>query len=117
MFIVTTIQPFDREFKKLAKKYRSLPSDLAAFVTELEQADPENLPGDGVGDDCYKIRMAIASKNRGKSGGARIIYYARLASGELVLLSIYDKSEKENITEGELHILLKYISDFISKKQ
>jgi hypothetical protein len=53
--------------------------------------------------------MAISSKGKGKSGGARIITYLQILAHTVYLLSIYDKSEKENISDKELKELLKFI--------
>lgn len=55
---------------------------------------------------CYKVHMAIRSKGKGKSGGARAITYVRVVNRVVVLLIIYDKSEKENITDaGRDHLI------------
>jgi len=67
---VKTIPNFDKALKRLAKKYASLKSEYIALVDSLE-LEPQQ--GINPGNNCYKIRLAIASKNKGKSGGARII--------------------------------------------
>lgn len=54
--------------------------------------------------------MAIKSKNQGKSGGARVITYVKVENKRITLLDIYDKSEKENITDKELEALIKSAS-------
>lgn len=74
-FEVVVTSPFERKLKRLVKKYKSLKSDLLNLVEEL-QRDPEM--GDPVGKNCYKIRLAITSKGKGKSGGARVITYVRV---------------------------------------
>ncbi|WP_310588275.1 hypothetical protein [Dyadobacter sp. CY345] len=66
MFKIFTVKNFDKELKKLLKKYPSLLTDLKKLIKELEE-DPYQ--GILLGKDCYKIRMAISSKNKGKSGG------------------------------------------------
>ncbi len=50
--------------------------------------------------------MAIASKGKGKSGGGRVITHVHIAGNRVFLLSIYDKSEKETLTDKELKELL-----------
>lgn len=65
--------------------------------------------GTSLGNNCFKIRLAIASKRKGKSGGARIITHLLISEKSVFLLSIYDKSEHENITNRELLELLKWI--------
>ena len=65
--------------------------------------------GTPIGHSCYKVRLSIASKGKGKSGGARIITYVYVEGKTVYLLSIFDKSEKENISDKELLKLLKEI--------
>lgn len=103
---VVTIPPFDRQLKRLAKKYRSLKKDLAELGLQLAE-NPEM--GKPIGQDCYKIRLAISSKGKGKSSGERIITHVYVAECTLYLLSIYDKSEQENISDKELDELLKQL--------
>jgi hypothetical protein len=67
--------------------------------------------GVSIGKNCFKIRIAIASKGKGKSGGARIITNFVIQEKTVFLLTIYDKSEKENITDKELNLLLEFIPD------
>jgi len=67
---ILTISPFDKQLKRLAKKYPSLKHEFAQLIESLEQEPQQGIP---LGNNCYKIRIAIASKRKGKSGGARII--------------------------------------------
>lgn len=97
---------FRKEFKRLAKKFRSLKNEYAELIENLEH---EPMQGTPLGNNCYKIRMAIASKGKGKSGGARIITHVQVLKNDVFLLSIYDKSERENISDKELQHLLKLI--------
>jgi mRNA-degrading endonuclease RelE of RelBE toxin-antitoxin system len=103
---IIAVPTFKKELKQLAKKYHSIKSDLAALFETLE-VNPEQ--GISLGNSCYKIRLAIASKNKGKSGGARLITNFVIADATVYLLSIYDKSDKENLTDKELQELLKAI--------
>ncbi len=96
--------PFERELKQLAKKYSSIQTDikqLAAILTE----NPKT--GTPLGNNCYKIRMPITSKGKGKSGGARLITYVQIINENVFFIAIYDKSESVNITEKELQSRLK----------
>lgn len=61
---------FEREVKHLSKRYPSLKADLGKLREEL-YANPQL--GTDLGGGLRKIRMAITSKGRGKSGGARVI--------------------------------------------
>lgn len=100
---------FKKEAKKLIKKYPSIALEIADLLESLE-FDP--LQGESLGKDCYKIRMAIASKNKGKSGGSRVITCVKVVRKTVFLLSIYDKSEKENIEDSKLKSLLE-INDLL----
>ena len=103
---VKTTDVFEKQAKRLIKKYVSLKAELLHLVQELKE-NPEQ--GTAIGKSCFKIRIAIASKGKGKSGGARIIANIVITEAIVYLLSIYDKSEKENLTDKELEELLKAI--------
>lgn len=103
---IDTSKDFRKEAKRLSKKYISLKSELAT-LGEILKENPTL--GTHLGNDCYKIRIAIASKNKGKSGGGRVITFVYAVTETVYLLSIYDKSEKENITEAELEAYLSEI--------
>ncbi|WGK69747.1 type II toxin-antitoxin system RelE/ParE family toxin [Candidatus Haliotispira prima] len=94
---------FKRDFKKIVKKYRSLEQEYFNLVAELEQ-NPEK--GIDIGQNCFKIRLAIKSKGKGKSGGGRVITYFTRVKETVYLLTIYDKSEKDNITDSQIRELL-----------
>jgi len=85
IYDVIAIPNFKRELKKLSKKFPSLKADFAELVENLQQ-DP--LQGTVLGNKCYKIRMAIASKGKGKSGGSRVITYIQVSQTIVYLLSI-----------------------------
>ncbi len=105
---VKTIDVFEKQAKRLIKKYASLKTELFQLVEELKD---NPIQGTAIGKSCFKIRIAIASKGKGKSGGARIIVNIVISETTVYLLSIYDKSEKENLTDKELDELLKAISN------
>ena len=104
---VETIQPFRKELKKLIKKYPSLKSEIAELGQQLSE-DPTN--GISLGNNCYKIRLAIKSKGKGKPGEARVLTHVVHVSEQIVyLLSIYDKSDQESISNKEIEDLLRFI--------
>lgn len=105
---VKSIEVFERQAKKLVKKYPSLKSELLALIQKLKQ-DPSQ--GTSLGKNCYKIRLAIKSKGKGKSGGARVITHIVVSDSSVFLLSIFDKSDKESLTDKELKELLEYLPD------
>ena len=99
---------FERALKKLAKKYRSMGEDYKKLLDEL-QRNP--LAGADLGRGLRKVRMTIAAKGKGKSGGARVITLLLVyneTEAEIGLLYIYDKSECESLTDSELTELLRH---------
>ena len=106
-FSVEVTSFFEHEFKALAKRHRSLKNDLAALVAQLEQ-DP--LIGTEIGNHCRKIRLAITSKGKGKSGGARVITHVQVSGKTVYLISIYDKSDMGNIDDSTLKKRLKNLT-------
>lgn len=96
---IKSTKQFDKELKRIASKYPSLKSDFKSFLEEISESPSIGSP---LGNNCYKIRLAIASKGKGKSGGARVIIYVVQIEKEVLLLSIYDKSEKETISNAEI---------------
>lgn len=92
-FEVFTTSRFDKELKALAKHYRSIKSDFKVLKESLEM---NPFQGTELSPGIRKIRMAITSKGKGKSGGVRVITYTILVSeecGEVYLIDIYDKSD------------------------
>ncbi len=103
---VKTISVFERQAKRLLKKFPSLRLELTDLVESLKLTP---LIGTPLGNNCFKIRIAIASRGRGKSGGARVISYVHIIETTVFLLSIYDKSIQADITDKELKDLLSFI--------
>lgn len=99
---VRTIASFEKEFKRLSKKYPSLKSDLSDLVSELEN---NPVQGSALGKGFYKIRLKISSKAGGKSGGARIISCVKIIQETVYLVLIYDKSERSSISDKDLKYL------------
>ena len=97
---------FEREAKRLRKHYASFKDDFASLIHELE-INP--FLGVDLGGGVRKIRMALASKGKGKSGGARVITFIGVVSveeAEVNLLYIYDKAERESIHAKDIEDLL-----------
>jgi mRNA-degrading endonuclease RelE of RelBE toxin-antitoxin system len=90
---------FAKQLKRLIKKYPSLKKEFADMVHSLKD-NPEQ--GTKVGNHCYKIRLAISSKNKGKSGVARVITHVQIVKKKVFLLSIYDKSEQSDVQDKDL---------------
>ena len=110
---VKVTEIFKKAAKPLIKKYKSCLDDLAELQAKL-LISPET--GTALGNNAYKIRLRIKSKGKGKSGGARVISYVEKDLISIVtvedekvivnLLTVYDKSEKESITDAELKELI-----------
>jgi mRNA-degrading endonuclease RelE of RelBE toxin-antitoxin system len=96
---------FAKELKRISKKHKGILSDIADLSRQLKE-DPKM--GTDLGQNFYKIRMAISGTGKGKSGGARIITYVLLDDETVLLVEIYLKSEYENI---DLNLLLKSLKD------
>jgi mRNA-degrading endonuclease RelE of RelBE toxin-antitoxin system len=103
---IKSTSAFERQAKRLIKKYHSLQKELLSLVQDLKE-NPEQ--GTSLGNNCFKIRLSISSKGKGKSGGARIITNIVIADEIVYLLSIYDKSEQGDISNKELQELLKEV--------
>ena len=118
---VITTENFRREAKKLIKKYQSLKKELQELIYQLEK---EPRSGTKIGEDTYKIRLAVKSKGKGKSGGMRVITYVdvelELKEEEITivyLMSIYDKSDTSNISDKLLKQLVKEIQESVKEEE
>lgn len=96
---------FLNEAKKLEKKYKQLKSDLKYAVKEIEKEDI----GVYLGNNLYKKRVKNSSIPTGKSGGFRVIIYTKVKD-DIVLISIYAKTQKEILSDDEIRVVLnKYL--------
>ena len=106
---IRTTEKFEKEARKLIRKFPSLKTELKILAESLS-IQPEQ--GTSLGKNFFKVRIAIKSKGRGKSGGARVItnlIFGKFRSEfpeRLYLATIYDKSERPTITEKELTQIL-----------
>lgn len=106
-YSIETLPNFDRQVKRLAKKYKSLKEDLQELTNAL-RSDPA--VGADLGNGVRKVRMAIRAKGKGKSHGARVITHTAVISvreGVVTLLAIYDKAGQSTITSKEIEQLLR----------
>ena len=97
-----TTELFDKQAKKLGKKYRNLKNDLKLLLTDFDSLHEQSIH---IQKNLYKIRLANSNKNKGKSAGYRIYYYIQLEE-TTYLLTIYDKSDVEMIDENLLNELI-----------
>ncbi|HIZ32386.1 MAG TPA: type II toxin-antitoxin system RelE/ParE family toxin [Candidatus Bacteroides merdigallinarum] len=108
---IEATEKFKKELKRLGKKYRSMKEDYAQLLASLEEYPTQ---GADLGGGVRKVRMAITSKGKGKSGGARVITLTVLVTAtdtDLWLLTIYDKSERESISDQEIQELREQIEE------
>lgn len=122
---IIAVPSFSRDAKRLSKKYASLKGELQTLQSELLQ-NPRL--GTLIRENTYKIRLAVKSKGKGKSGGLRIITHVFEVEIEvtehekeqrttIVLVSIYDKSEMDNLPDKELRELIDGIEDELSGEE
>ncbi len=102
---VLTTPAFEKQVKKLSKKFRNIAEDIRYLSTELEAGQ---ILGDammGIGRRVYKVRLKSRDMTKGKSGGYRVIYYLQSVD-QIYLLMIYQKAEKASVLAVELQALL-----------
>lgn len=102
-FNIIPTHRFEKELKRLAKKFPSLKNEFAELITNITENSEF---GTVIGNNCYKIRLAIGSKGKGKSGGARVITYLYIETETVYLLTIYDKGEKPDLKPNELNEMI-----------
>jgi len=102
-YSVIATDHFKKEAKKLSKKYRSLKEDLDLLGKSLED---NPIKGVSLGHNLYKVRLAIASKGKGKSGGARVITLVKKVKKKIYLVSIYDKAKFDNLSKHHITELI-----------
>ena len=97
-------EEFRNAFKRLKKRHKSLETDFEQLLASL-LLDP--MQGVELEGGARKVRLAITSKGRGKSGGARVIIRVRIVADELQLLYIYDKADFNNINDAYLRDVMR----------
>ena len=99
-------ETFKKEAKILSKKYNSFEDDIEIVLNEIRN-NPQY--GISLGKNCYKIRFALKSKGKGKSGGGRLITLVKIIKQTVYLLSVYDKSSRDSVSDKELDELINEI--------
>ena len=105
-YSIKTLVPFEKQAKRLIKKYPSLKAEVSELIHSLSENTKQGTP---IGNNCFKIRVAIGSKGKGKYGGARVITHLVVKESVVYLISMYDKSEMPSISGKEIEELLKQI--------
>jgi len=94
-------QEFIKDAKALLKKYHTLKTSVDKLILELTDNPYLGVP---YGDKIYKVRLSDKSKGGGKSGGFRVMYYHQIKTEtgiEILLMTIFDKSEKATISKTD----------------
>ena len=100
---IDTIPRFEKDVKKLKKKFPKIKNDLIKFINELS-LNPEL--GINLGENIYKVRISNSSIPTGKSGGFRVVTYYK-KDNTLFLVTIYSKTEEDNILTDKLRQIVK----------
>ncbi|HPR31292.1 MAG TPA: type II toxin-antitoxin system RelE/ParE family toxin [Prolixibacteraceae bacterium] len=104
---VETTPNFEREARRLTKKYKSLKDEIRALIECLEENPRQGMC---LGENIYKIRLAVKSKGKGKRGGVRIMTQVKILNEVVYMFSIYSKGEKDDISDLEIQDLIQEIS-------
>jgi mRNA-degrading endonuclease RelE of RelBE toxin-antitoxin system len=99
---VTASKAFQKDAKTLVKKFHTLKYSIDKLILNLAENPYLGIP---YGNKIYKIRLADKSKGSGKSGGFRVMYYHlnNTSDGiEILLITIYDKSNLSTVTKSEV---------------
>jgi mRNA-degrading endonuclease RelE of RelBE toxin-antitoxin system len=107
-FDIVATDDFERELKRLFKKYPSLKSDLKTLFLSLLETPTQGTP---LGKNSYKIRLKIESKNAGKSGGGRVLTCVKIVRAKIFVFGIYDKGDMAALTNKEIARRLKDLDD------
>lgn len=98
---------FENELYRLSKKSRNIRADVEPIIAEIQKGNfvGDRLSGFGVNYFVYKVRVKNSNIQKGKSAGYRLIYLVE-SETNVVLLTIYSKSEREDITTNEINAIL-----------
>ncbi|MBD2205431.1 type II toxin-antitoxin system RelE/ParE family toxin [Calothrix sp. FACHB-1219] len=105
---------YKQNLRDLSKRFRNIRSDVQPIIEELQQG---NILGDrisGLGEQyvVYKVRIRNSNIQKGKSAGYRLIYQVESPTS-ILLLTIYAKSDREDIDANEIRSI---VADFSSEQ-
>ena len=101
-------EEFDRAFKRLKKRYRSLPDDVKKLLASLVE-NPEQ--GVELHNGLRKVRISFASKGHGKRGGGRVIIQLAVTEDCLTFVYIYDKADMQNVSDNFLDQVIRDVGE------
>ena len=96
---------FKRNLRRLARRYRSIRSDLDPLIADLRGGETPGARIKGVGQVVYKVRLPNSDARRGKSGGYRVVYYVQTAE-RVVLVTVYSKSDQGDVSAAALRQII-----------
>lgn len=98
---------FQQSLHSLAKRYRSIRADIQVAIQEFQAGDfiGDRLTGIGEGYFILKLRIKNRDIQKGKSGGYRLIYQVESLTS-ILLLTIYSKADREDISNKEIRRIL-----------
>lgn len=110
--IIDLTPEFYRNLRDLNKRYRHVRADIQTVIQDLEVG---NFIGDrisGIGGDYAMLKVRVKNQDiqKGKSAGYRLIYQVESPTSVL-LLTIYSKSDRSDITAGELRSITAEFQD------
>ena len=103
--VISFTLEFKRNLRALAKKYRSIHSDVQPLIDRLQSGD---LPGDqipGINLTIFKVRLQNSDIQKGKRSGYRCIYYLKTDS-DIILVTIYSKTGQVDVSAARLRSIL-----------
>ena len=96
---------FKKNIKELRKKYRSIKEDIKPLIQQLESGETPGARISGNKYPVYKVRVKNSDNKKGQSSGYRVIYYT-VTPAAILLITIYSKSERANISNREIEDLI-----------
>ncbi|MCU0566905.1 MAG: type II toxin-antitoxin system RelE/ParE family toxin [Oculatellaceae cyanobacterium Prado106] len=97
---------FQQQVSDLAKRYRKIRLDIQPIIEQLQIGEMIGDQVQGTGYTVFKVRIKNSNIQKGKSAGYRLIYHLESSSCILLLL-IYSKSDKTDVTAAEIKDVIK----------
>jgi len=107
-FVQIDLTPeYKRNLRELSKKYRKIRLDTQPIIEQLQESNfiGDRIPGIGENYVILKVRVKNSDIQKGKSAGYRLIYQIE-SQASILLLTIYSKSEREDISPNEIQSIL-----------
>jgi len=111
MYSIKPISYFQRDIKKLLKKYPNIHKDCFALLDQLEKGFFEGDKLQGFDNKILKARVGSSDQKKGKRGGFRVIYYVSATKKTIYLCSIYAKAKQKNIAQSKIEKILQSLKE------